>query len=49
MWCEKVRFAFAGFEDGLKGHKPRNAEAGKGKGADSPLEFPERKAALPTP
>ena len=45
----RVWFAFASFEDGLKGHKPRNAEAGKGKEADSPLESPERKAALPTP
>ena len=42
----------AGFEDGGRGHKPRNAgkaapKAGKGKDTDSPLQPPEKKAGLP--
>ena len=43
----------AGSEHGRRGHGPREAsrqalEAGKGKETDSPLEPPERNAALPT-
>ena len=36
-----------GLEDGRRGHKPRDAEAGKGKEMDSPLEPPEGKQPPP--
>ena len=47
------RRSFAGFEDGGRGSQTKECgwplEAGKGQEMDSPLELPERNAALPRP
>ena len=54
--CEKYLIRVAGFENGKRGHQPRNVpkecgqplEARKGKELDCPLELPKRNVALPT-